>query len=90
MISLGRKKGTMRFALKAQENIKKVYVAGTFSGWEPVALRKQRNGFYVRNLELPQGKHEYKFISDDTWHHDPDNTELARNEHGSLNSVLEI
>ena len=64
MIRLGRKKGTMRFALKAKNNVKKVQVAGTFSGWEPVALRKQRSGMFVRNLELPQGKHEYKFISD--------------------------
>ena len=90
MISLGRKKGTMRFALKAEGDIKKVQVAGTFSGWEPVALRKQRSGMFVRNLELPLGKHEYKFISDGRWHHDPDNEDSTCNEHGSLNSLLKI
>ena len=88
MISLGRKKGTMRFAIKPVNTTQKVQVAGTFSDWQPVAMRKQRDGMYVRNLEIEEGRHEYKFITDGNWQHDPDNDQLAYNEHGSLNSVL--
>ena len=90
MISKGKKKNTIRFAVKPETSVKKVMVAGTFNDWQPVAMRKQKDGMYVRNIELPTGKHEYKFITDGQWAHDTDNENYVYNEHGSLNSVAQV
>lgn len=90
MFSKGKKKGTIRFAVKPETSVKKVMLAGTFTNWEPVTMRKQKDGSYVRNLELPAGQHEYKFITDGQWRHDTDNNDTVYNEHGSLNSIAKV
>lgn len=90
MISQGKKKGTIRFAVKPETSVKQVMVAGTFNNWQPETMRKQKNGYYVKNIDLPEGKHEYKFVTDGQWINDPDNPEAVYNEHGSLNSVANV
>lgn len=84
------KKGTVRFAYTPQAPAKTVSVTGSFSGWEPIRMRKQKNGEYVANVQVPFGTHEYKFIVDDIWHVDPENELQSRNPFGTLNSVLTV
>lgn len=67
-----------------------VNVAGDFNDWSPHSLRMIRleNGRWEKRLVLAAGRHEYKFIVDGRWMHDPAAQENVTNAHGSLNSVL--
>ena len=87
MFGKGRKNGTVRFAVKPRRGVKKVMLAGDFSGWRPVTMRKQKQGDYVAVVPLDAGSYEYKFIFDGQWAIDPDNSMWASNSFGSVNSV---
>jgi len=89
MISKGKKKGAIRFAIQAN-GAKKVEVAGSFSGWKPVAMRKNAIGEFVKNEPLGPGTHEYKFLVDGQWVTDPDHGEYAMNPYGTMNSVVRL
>jgi 1,4-alpha-glucan branching enzyme len=70
-----------------------VYVCGDFNEWRPASLRMigaPEAGLWEKRLVLPIGRHEYKFVVDGNWVHDPDARENVRNSFGSLNSVLEV
>jgi len=64
-----------------------VSAAGTFSDWQPVQMRKQKDGSFVANVPAQPGNHEYKFIIDGEWVVDPDNGAWALNPYGTLNSL---
>lgn len=67
-----------------------VYLAGSFNDFKPTAQRldgPDGDGFYTATLELPPGKHEYKFVVDGTlWRSDPGNPDIGKNR----NSVLRL
>lgn len=70
-----------------------VYVCGDFNRWQPACLRmvgRPETGLWQKRITLPAGRHEYKFIVDGKWVHDPDARENVPNVYGSLNSVLEV
>ncbi|MGB2822220.1 MAG: glycogen-binding domain-containing protein [Phycisphaerae bacterium] len=90
MLEKGRKKGTVRFAIRPDDGAKKVFLAGSFSNWEPVRMRRQKDGSFVLVVPIPSGTHEYKFILDDHWVADPDNNAWAMNPYGTLNSVVSM
>ena len=90
MFDKGRKKGTVRFAIDPGPNVAKVALAGDFSEWEPVTMRRQKNGQFVALLSLAPGAHEYKFLLDGNWMTDPDNGTWALNAFGSVNSIAQI
>jgi 1,4-alpha-glucan branching enzyme len=86
--STGRKR--VRFQIKADEG-SEVYVAGTFNGWNPRKKKlKLKDGSYSTSIMLDPGKHEYKFIVNETWCVDPECPEWAPNGLGSLNSVKSV
>lgn len=89
MLSKGQKKGTIKFALKPAGTPKQVSVAGDFSDWKPVAMKKQKDGSYSVTVAVPPGGHEYKFVIDGQWIVDPDNSRWALNPYGTLNSVAQ-
>jgi 1,4-alpha-glucan branching enzyme len=82
--------GKVRFAVKPIDGAKKVVLCGTFNGWKPAAMRKQKDGSFAVNVNLPKGTYEYKFIIDGQWHIDPENDMWAANPYGSFNSVARI
>ena len=72
---------------------KKVSLAGTFNGWnrDSVELKKTSAGKWRADIELPEGRHLYKFVLDDTrWYSDPRNEQLENDGHGGDNSVLRL
>lgn len=71
---------------------KKIFVAGTFNGWQPKKTRLKDNdtGEYSVALKLPVGRHEYKFVVEDSWCADPQNPEAVPNDCGSTNSVIVV
>ncbi len=90
MISKGRRKGTVRFAVHPAEGARKVHLAGEFTGWQPRSMRRQKSGQFVASVELRPGRHEYKFLVDGQWMLDPDNSTAAANPYGSFNSVIDM
>ena len=90
MFNKGRKKGTVRFAIDPGPNVSKVTVAGDFSEWEPVTMRRQKNGQFVALVSLTPGSHEYKFLLDGHWVTDPDNGTWALNPFGTVNSIAQV
>ena len=83
------KKETTQFVFSPEEPAQKVWLAGSFNDWQPVAMTK-RNGRFVRNMQISAGRYEYKFIVDGQWQIDPDNADCIRNEHGTQNSVIVV
>jgi len=87
MVTKGKKKGTVRFSIKQANDAVKVYLAGAFRGWEPMAMRKQKDGSFALEVTLPPGKYEYKFFVDGQWMADSDHSHTVPNPFGSVNSV---
>lgn len=89
MYSKGRKKGTIRFAVRLPEGARKALLAGDFTGWQLVALRAQK-GTASTTVELPPGAYQYKLVIDGTWVTDPDNDHWSISPIGTVNSVAVI
>lgn len=72
---------------------KDISLAGTFNGWnrDVVKLKKTSSGKWRAEIELPEGRHLYKFVIDGTrWYSDPQNPDLENDGHGGDNSVLRL
>lgn len=50
---------------------KEVFLIGTFTNWEDKVPMVKSDGDYVTIVELPEGEHQYKFVVDGKWEHDP-------------------
>jgi 1,4-alpha-glucan branching enzyme len=86
MVKNGSKKGTYNFSL-TDRGYQKVFLAGDFSDWKPVAMKKLKGVFSVM-AAVPAGRQQYKFIADNTWLLDPDNPDRAVSMMGTINSVV--
>jgi 1,4-alpha-glucan branching enzyme len=69
-----------------------VCVAGSFNGWQPQAtpLVPLGNGKWAKELTLPTGRYEYRFVVDGKWVSDPNAKEVAPNPFGTENCVLTV
>ena len=68
----------------------KVCVAGSFDDWRPdtTPTIDLGGGRWVKELTLPHGRHEYRFVVNGEWKDDPNAKEVALNPHGGINAVL--
>jgi len=83
--------GNTLFRLDGYQWADQVILAGSFNNWNEHYLKMKRvSGGWEMRLDLPPGHHEYKFIADGEWLHDPANPKKVRNEHNTFNSILEI
>ena len=89
MVKKGRKRGTTTFSMRAVDGVGKVSLAGAFTDWQPLAMRK-RNGAFSVTVPVRPGTHEYKFIIDGHWRTDPDHSDWAANPYDTLNSVVTV
>jgi len=80
-------KGTLKFSIKPAASAQKVSLAGDFSSWKPLEMRKQKDGQFVAEVPARPGTYEYKFVVDGQWISDPDNNQRKPNRFGSENSV---
>lgn len=91
MYEKGRKTGTVKFTVLPKLTAKTVFLAGQFSEWKPLPMRKRDDGRYSAMVALPAGRrYEYKFIVDGQWISDPDNPLRALNPLGSVNSIAAL
>lgn len=83
--------GNTTFRLEGFEEAKEVVLSGSFNKWNEYSLKMDRvkNGWEI-TLDLPPGKHTYKFIADGEWLHDPGNPDKTYNEYGGYNSVISV
>jgi 1,4-alpha-glucan branching enzyme len=82
---------SVSFALHKPE-AKRVLLCGEFNGWSPTATLMTRHnaGHWKTTVALAPGRHQYKFIVDGEWIPDPASQNNVPNQHGSLNSVIEV
>ena len=85
MYGNGRRKGTIRFALRPAPGIGKVAVTGDFNRWKVLAMKKVKDGAFVRHVPVSRERFEYKCIVDGQWILDPDHRTWTANCHGTFN-----
>ncbi|NUN99856.1 MAG: hypothetical protein HUU01_04485 [Saprospiraceae bacterium] len=80
---------TVVFELSGYPNAEKVILAGTFNKWNEHNTRMERTETgWTYKMNLPAGKHYYKFIVDGKWMIDPANPLSEYDPYGHLNSIL--
>ncbi|MFW6283783.1 MAG: isoamylase early set domain-containing protein [Desulfosalsimonas sp.] len=69
-----------------------VSLAGDFNNWDAHRhpLKKMPGGFWVKNVMLPPGRYEYKYLINGRWCLDPVNQQSCANCFGGRNSVVEV
>ena len=80
------------FTVRAEAG-KAVYLAGCFNQWNPTGKKmtdKKKDGVYSTTVKLAPGTYEYKFVIDGVWCADPENTDVVKNDCGTLNSVITV
>ena len=53
-------------------------------------MKHREGGRWEVPLALRPGRYQYKFVVDGQWLHDPNARENLPNQHGSLNSVIQV
>ena len=77
------------FVLEGFPNAKTVILTGSFVDWNEKKIKMVFvNGVWRSTLQLPGGKHHYKYIIDGQWITDPSNPLIEDDGSGNLNSVL--
>ena len=69
-----------------------VSLAGCFNHWQPDIdpLHPSGRGRWLKEMHLPPGSYEYRFIVDGQWMPDPRASETIQNPFGGRNSVLRV
>jgi hypothetical protein len=81
--------GNITFRLSGHADARIVAVAGSFNNWNQSQFLFTRVGDeWICKVNLPPGKHEYKFIVDGNWLIDPRNPKTTYDDRGNENSVL--
>ena len=84
-------RSNVRFYLPEHFDAKKVFVTGSFNGWDEKELAMQRwLGGWVLEMFVREGVHTYKFKADREWLLDPNNPHARADGTGNTNSVLAI
>ncbi len=82
-------KGDTTFRLEGHAGARIVALAGTFNEWnQSRTFCGREEGGWVCRLDLPPGKHLYKFVVDGVWLTDPANPDRETDASGNTNSVL--
>lgn len=70
----------------------RVCIAGTFNDWHCSAtpMIAMGEGRWAKELLLPPGTYEYRFVVDGQWVTDPNSKETAANPFGSHNTILRV
>ena len=69
-----------------------VCIAGSFNDWHPNAtpMILLGDGRWAKELTLPPGRYEYRFVVDGQWVDDPAAKETVANPFGGFNAVLVV
>lgn len=80
--------GKTRFYLYGNGSAQGVFLSGSFNKWSTgkTEMIKTEEGWYI-DLDIPAGRHEYKFIIDGYWKRDFNNLTKISDNCGDYNSV---
>jgi len=69
-----------------------VALAADFTDWDraPIRMLKLGDGIWQTKVELPQGRHRYKFLVDGQWLEDPHCQERVPNPFGTNDGVVYV
>jgi len=69
-----------------------ICIAGSFNDWHPnvTPMIRLNEGEWAKELSLPPGRYEYRFVVDGQWVDDPTAAELIPNSYGTANAVLVV
>ena len=69
-----------------------VILMGDFNNWNPKKhpMKTDENGLWNKNVVIPPGRYEYKFLVDGQWKEDPQNDQTCLNCFGTYNSVFNL
>jgi 1,4-alpha-glucan branching enzyme len=83
-----QKKQTFRLSAPQARS---VLLVGNFTQWQQHGIRmeKDREGVWIASVELPPGKHTYRYIVDGDWRDDPECSARVPNPFGSQDMVRE-
>ena len=84
------KKRRITFTLKAPDAVE-VILMGDFNRWNEKKhqMKKREDGSWKKDVIIPAGRYEYKFLVDGRWQIDPKN-EVCPNCFGSLNNIIVV
>lgn len=76
----------------SRPGVRDVFLAGSFNDWHPTAFPLVRldEGRWAKELVLPPGRYEYRFVVDGEWIADPAAAESVPNGCGGFNSVIVV
>jgi 1,4-alpha-glucan branching enzyme len=74
----------------AAPNAKLVELAGDFNHWHPLPMQRSLDGWWLVQVELCHGHHQYRFLVDGKPTLDPRATGSARDEHGEPVSLIAV
>lgn len=87
VLSFGNK---MQFILPGYKDAKKVVLSGSFNNWNPDEIQLERTPYgWETTYAMAPGLHEYKYVVDGQWLHDPANP-YTTGEPPYLNSLIAI
>ena len=69
-----------------------VLLVGDFTHWQEsgIPMHKGKDGIWVATVELPPGKHTYRFLVDGDWRDDSECTLRVPNPYGSQDMVRQV
>jgi 1,4-alpha-glucan branching enzyme len=69
-----------------------VFLVGDFNSWnqQKHEMKEIHDGTYRKNLLLPPGTYEYKFLVDGRWETDASNKLTSVNCFGTTNNVIQV
>ena len=82
-------KQTFRFSAPGAVS---VLLVGDFTHWQKrgIPMRKGKDGIWMATVELPPGKHSYRFLVDGDWRDDPECSLRVPNPYGSQDMVRQV
>lgn len=85
------KKRRVKFSF-IENGAEEVSLVGDFNSWNPEVhpMKKDKYGIWEKDLVIPPGRYEYKFLVDGNWAVDPKNKQIDSNCYGTYNSVLNL
>jgi 5'-AMP-activated protein kinase regulatory beta subunit len=87
MVQLVNKKIPVVFKFNSK-TAKEVFLIGTFTGWNEKITMIKSDGDFVTICDLPEGEHQYKFVVDGKWEHDPVQPTIDDTFNGKNNIVM--
>jgi 1,4-alpha-glucan branching enzyme len=78
--------------LVIEPHAQRVFLSGEFNNWstDQMPLRRDQQGHWEATIDLKPGRYQYKFVVDGQWIPDPLATEYVYNQHGTLNSIIDV